>query len=770
MRNDPLALYDGFSTVRRGVNSGLAPIDLGRDQLAWAINTTCRNNFPTCRPGFVKRPLAFLNSNGTTDVDLTTNFQTGIFQGATSFERRNQLVTMIGGRLFRVSLDNWNVLDVSTTDLNPSNRYRAWFAEAEDFIIAQDGQSAAWIYDGATTKRSDAFGLNGGKQVPTGTAMVYSQGRLIVSLLDNRQFVVGDIVNGESGTATYAYRDAVLYFTENDIINGGGAFSVPISAGALTAFRPIAQVDTSTGQGPTQVFTTGGIFSLNTPNDRTQWANTNFPIGTVSMVSAGALSDRATINVNGDIWMRSLDGVRSFIVARRDFTSWVNAPMSREVERALDRDDKALLSFASSALFDNRLLTTCNPYRVWNSGVAHRGLAVIDFAPLAYLSTRTAPVWEGIWTGLRVLQILSGTFNGVERCFVFALSTANTIELWELTRDRADDYNGVLNVPITWSMESGALTFPRSINQNPSSPSQLLSSLDAGRLYTDELTGNLTFTTDYRPDQDQCWHHWHSWTACATTSLCTALSDTACVTPGNYQQQYRTPFFLPTPPVACDESVNKPTNKGREFQVRLTVTGHARIKRFEAIAHEQQEAINGLCAGSESCKSVTCCSDNDFTLYQLSLETPGTRGSDSPHPPPPVTPPDDPPPPPVDPPVDPESIPVQCDASDPACWVNNYTGPYYISSYGVTKVTDDPYADGVTADMAAFWMTLLTNEYGGSLTPNGVFAWGSIDPYSAYIGDFDDKFATGDPVPHEGDPLFAPGAFWRLTYLSPTPE
>ena len=113
--------------------------------------------------------------------------------------------------------------------------------------------------------------------------------------------------------------------------------SVPINAGTINALRPVAQVDTSTGQGPTQVFTTSGVFSLNAPTERSAWATVNFPLGTVSMVQAGSLSDRATVNVNGDIWFRALDGIRSFMVARRDFSSsWVNAPMSRELSRVID--------------------------------------------------------------------------------------------------------------------------------------------------------------------------------------------------------------------------------------------------------------------------------------------------------------------------------------------------------------------------------------------------------------------------------------------------
>lgn len=609
MRNDPKGFYDRFTTITRGVNSGVVPTLLPRNQFAWAVNTTFRGFFPRSRPGWTKRTLKFLNADGTTNTTLRDNFQDNIFQGAIAFERKGQIVMMIGGRLFRIRLDQWDVLDISTSDLNANNRYRAWFAEAEDFIIAQDGQSQPWIYDGGLNRRSDTFGLDTGiKEVPVGTAMVYSQGRLIVVLADQQQFVVGDIVGGDTGTPQYGYRDAILKFSENDIINEGGAFSVSANAGKITAVRPVAQVDTSTGQGPTQVFTSQAIFSLNAPTDRTIWKDVDFPLGTVSMLSSGALSDRATNNVNGDIWTRALDGIRSFVVARRDFGMWVNTPLSQEVNRALDRDDKELLSFSSNCLFSNRLLTTVRPYRNWGHGICHQGMAVIDFAPAAFLGERFPPVWEGLWTGLQVLQVFSGTFNGIERGFVFALNDNDEIELWEMTASDTADFDGAADVPIQWSIETGGYTFPE---QGQETSFGLLR-MDQGWLYVDQINGSVNFTTQYRADQDACWRDWHSWEICSTNTLCGTPGSTECVVPQNYQQQYRAPFNLPTPAEIDDTVTGKPLNVGTEFQMRLSITGACRLSRFEMVAHWQEENATELCAASESCASVACCPPDDF--------------------------------------------------------------------------------------------------------------------------------------------------------------
>lgn len=606
----------------------MAPIALPRNQLAWANNIDCRTDFMRPRPGWVKRPLSFIGNTGTDPVispsDVHALFENSIFQGAIVFERYSQIVLMVGGHIFKIDPAFWKVTDKTPLrtltppvfDANAPNLYRAWFCEAENWIVAQDGNSIPWIYDGTSVVRSDTIGTGGRVQVPIGKAMCYAQGRLHVAYASGRAFVIGDIVGGDSGTAAYDFKDSVLCFTENNVINGGGSFSVPINSGLLTAFRPIAQIDTSMGQGPTAVFTTNAIFSLNLPTDRTTWQTVNFPIGTVSNVANGMTSDRCTPNVNGDIWGRAPDGWRSFLVARRDFQSaWVNAPLSQEVSRAVDDDDQNLLGYMSASYFDQRLLGTTRPYRVWGHGIAHQGMVQLDFQPVASLSERSPlPTWLGNATGVRVLQVLSGNINGVQRCFVFALSAANKIELWEVTRKSAFDSDGTQDVPIGWSFETAAFSFTTAVSvagtTAVSLPGRELWSLDGGRLFVDEIEGNVSFTFYWKADQDPCWHLWHSFSVCSNVSPCPIPDDCGC--PG--VAQYRKPLWLPEPRVAgCDDANDKPYHIGREFQVRAEIVGRCRIKQLELVAHAQEDDVTGICAGNEACSIVRCAyTPNDY--------------------------------------------------------------------------------------------------------------------------------------------------------------
>ena len=606
MRVDPNIVYDGFRLVNQGINSSVPAHILESTQYAWAKNITFRDYTPKTRPGWIKRELQFLAADGTTDTSLETNFTDYIFQGATVFEKQNEIVASVGGRLFRIDLNSYEVLDITTTsDVNNPQLYRAWFCEADRFLVVQDGQAAPWIYDGGLNRRSDTLGVGGTREVPVGTAMAYSQGRMVVALPEGTSFVIGDIVGGPSGTYGYDFKDALLKFTENDIIGQGGSFTIPTNAGNITAIAPIAVTDTSTGQGPTQLFTTNAAFSINTPSERDTWATVNYPIQTYSLINNGALSDRSTVLVNGDIWMRALDGVRSLMVARRDFGTWVNTPVSREVEAVIGADTPDLLAYGSAALFDNRLLMTARPYPIFEHGVAHEGLVVVDFAPISYLGAQPNPVWEGVWTGLRILQVLSGTVNGEERCFIFALDTGNNITFWEITKGQVNDDNGT-NVPveISWSMETGGYAF--------NDQGYDLKRLQKGWLWFNQIQGEVTISTFYRANDDPCWHSWHNWSFCANTETCGTGN---CLTPLNLKPQYRRPYLLPTPSTVCDTETGIPDALGEEFQVRFEGTGYVSLSRMLLGASVQQQDVNAICPATEGCKSASCCATNEYAYF-----------------------------------------------------------------------------------------------------------------------------------------------------------
>lgn len=566
---------DGFQVVNRGIHSGVAPNTLPRNQFAWAINTTFRNGVPETRPGWVLRSVVWESE------DVQAAVEDGRFQGACALTVHNQLVLAVSNSFYLI-----NLLDLSGQDITVdtgTDTERVWMAEANGFVVSQNGRDKAFIWDGATGRRADPFGSGGTVEVPTGTVMCYANSRLWVASPDRRSFIAGDIAFGPTGTVRYRRADSVLKFTENTYLNEGGAFGVPNNAGEITAMAPVGQLDTATGQGPLQVFTTSSIFSVNAPTDRTTWKNLTNPIQSVSMVDAGATGWASPVAINSDIWFRSTDGVRSFGVGRRDFGTWANLPQSYELNRVLVQDDPNLLDRSSSALFDNRLLTTVQPMRSADHGVYHMGLAVLDFAGVTGLGSEGQPSWEGVWTGLRVLQLVSGVFQGVRRCFAVALSSEDKIQLWELTTTSRFDMRGTDVVPIQCSVETGAYNWNSGFD---------LLRLVHGCLWYDEVEGNVQFSTYYRPDQEPCWKHWSSWTSCAARETCTTADPaTGCAsTPLNLSRQYRRRRVLPQPSDAVDSNLGKPYRMGDEFQIRIAWRGAVRLRKLRLWAAPVAEA------------------------------------------------------------------------------------------------------------------------------------------------------------------------------------
>lgn len=469
---------------------------------------------------------------------------------------------------------------------NSSVRPKAYFQQAEQFLIIQDGQGLAIIFDGAGTRRAVVDGDQ--KEVPTGTVMAYGNGRLWVCV-NERYFVAGDIVGSTaSGTAKYDFNDSLLRFTENDYLNEGGLFRVPLSTGPITAMQFIAVPDTSLGQGPLQIFTQGGVYSMDVPVDRDLWKNIVTPIQTTSQIGYGALSDRSTILVNGDIFYRAKDGIRSYAITRREIGTWGHTPLSREMDRVLNRDTERLLEFSSAVMFDNRLLMTCTPVPRPNS-CYHLGLVALDFDLLSNIRGKLPPAYDGLWTGLNIVQLVKGEFMGTERCFVAAITAAGVNELWEISTDAVVDNS---NTRIQSVIETRSMAF-RIGETAPPSDSTQFKSLVGGELWIDRVQGEVDFTVQFRPDQFPCWFDWHNWSECQIMSACQNEEESGGCTVHHYRPGYRPKMGFPQPPDDAEEGLDKPARYGCEFQLRITWLGKARLKNLKVFATAEQEDTGG---------------------------------------------------------------------------------------------------------------------------------------------------------------------------------
>src|SRR5262249_16452120 len=149
---------------------------------------------------------------------------------------------------------------------NP-NTVKAYFEQAEEFLIIQSGDNATLplFWDGNTLRRSKGITdrtkgppyPNGVNEIPAATAMDYFMGRLWYAQF--RQYSAGDIVGGPSGSNVaptfYNFRDSLLNVTENPLVLGGDGFTVPTQSGNIRALKHSANLDTALGQGQLFIFT-----------------------------------------------------------------------------------------------------------------------------------------------------------------------------------------------------------------------------------------------------------------------------------------------------------------------------------------------------------------------------------------------------------------------------------------------------------------------------------------------------------------------------------
>lgn len=471
---------------------------------------------------------------------------------------------------------------VGFTGLDPNNPDNplSWMLQAENYFITQDNRAYPIIFDGSGSRRAD----QSRNEIPIGNVMCYAAGRLLVALPDRTSYRAGDIFGGASGTPALDYKDAILRFTENTYLNEGGdlvarVFGAPSESGPIVSMKAVAQGDTALGQGPVLIGTHNLVFTVNLPFDRTTWKNLASALQTVVPI-IGPTGQNTCLLVNTDMWYRGTDGIRSYVQAQRQFNgAYGNTPMSAELGGLLDYDTPQLLEHGSAVLFDNRLLMTLSP-ATSPSGVYHRGLAVLDFNLSSSLRRKLPAAWEGVWTDLRILQILTARVNGAQRCFIFALNDNSEIELWELLRSqdgRAD--NGT--TPISWDFETPAYNC---------GDSDSFTKLETGRFILSHLNGTLNFSVKHRTDDSPCWQPWASGTRCALNQDC--ANPGPCAGPHTYREQPRMPVKLPMPPDDIDPVARRRYRTGFEHQLRFEMSGYAEVRQVRVYCLPESELLS----------------------------------------------------------------------------------------------------------------------------------------------------------------------------------
>ena len=349
----------------------------------------------------------------------------------------------------------------------------------------------------------------------------------------------------------------------------GGNFAIPGASNVITSMTFTANLDLALGQGSLQVGTSAFMASCVAPVNLTVLPATESPILTFSLIGTGPLGQNSTILVNSDVFFRSIPGFGTLQLARRDFSTPGNSPISDEVyDRILQRDNQKLLPYGSAIVFDNRWLITVSPQSS-SQGVFHQGLVALNLDPVSGMRDKQQPVYDGLWTGINTLQLVKGLFAGTERAFAFTFNVQfSKIELYEIKKTfisaPQDNYdNG--DIPIVWTFETAAL-FREDVK-----PRDTRISLRNGEFAVKDVVGTVRFEVFYRFDSSNCWIYWHSFSIC--------VSDDS------------SPLDFPSlglgEPTSdnCNSSLNTPARDGYTCQVRFIITGSCTFvrARFEAV-------------------------------------------------------------------------------------------------------------------------------------------------------------------------------------------
>lgn len=287
-------------------------------------------------------------------------------------------------------------------------------------------------------------------------------------------------------------------------------------------------------------------------------------------------------------------------------------------------------------------------------GVYHLGLAVIDFNLVSSIQNKLGPVWEGIWTDLRILKILKGMVSKRERCFAVVLNCNNQIELWESIPGSKFD---ATKIPINWSFELPSYNCGNS---------DQFKRLETSRFILNNVVGNVSGTVKYRTDQNPCWQDWDTFSACALMEDCCSTITTTttgefalpgegqniqilvensqgmtvdqpditiggfsvtllsidspiaitiqnplatqvgglvanatlvtfcgfkCTGPSTYREQQRTPIRLHMPPENPDPISGHFSNRGYEFQPKIENTGSFEIRQVRIYTKDESEIL-----------------------------------------------------------------------------------------------------------------------------------------------------------------------------------
>ena len=604
------SVFDGFTSIV-AQDADTHPSYLPPTMVAESVNRTFRGGINRTRPSI--RNIPIVAGEGQDEI-IVNDIQNGNFQGsypyrATNLNTNDGILLSVSGVIYFLKIVNNKAYAYKIIEGNDPGMMHTWFVQAEDRVYIQNGYQNAIAWDGDLSV--PAYRLNPYlNKMPIGTIMEYAFGRVFVADRLN-QIYASDIIYGNGFTDTKNTEN----FTEIGYWAEGGAFSTPSMMGDITGMKVMPQIGSNLrAQGALVILTANGAFAMDVSIPRAQWALTNMQ--TISLLGRGCVSPYTAL-ANSELWFRSHDGWAFYSNSQSEFARYFSLrKLSREVNKWVSNDTPWLKQFASTMFFDNYLISTVAPETYRAAGVEglnryHRGMVVLDLdqssspSPDAQLSFR----WNGIWTGFRPTQLLSGLISGQTRGFGFSFDNDNKNRLYEFTNATGSDFGPNGTKQIESFFTSGRYDFA----QSGASNKFLRKRITGGEMWLSEINGEVTSTAEFRPDSYPCW----SELKVPTTYGCNPCSP-ALKTPCNPRRggdTYKRYKFNSPDPSECNSISDIPVIEGSEFQLKINLTGAATVDRVRIMANIKnlEDSPIGDCPeNDQECPDINCCPERYY--------------------------------------------------------------------------------------------------------------------------------------------------------------
>ena len=613
-------LYDGSTVFVGGQDASKVPAQVPEGNYFAGVNIQVSKGVPVPRWALDKKKLIFPEGgitlpNSFALVTYEEVFRSGKFQVQAAYNvgsDQYQLV-VVSGYIFLINQVTYEVTFVPIqggSTLN-ENTPRLNHAPADKYYVIHDYPNFPVILEGITARRADPAK----DEIPVSVGGAYNQNRYFIYNAGN-EYTAGD------PTGSLAAPQAPITFLEVETPGSpvfGEIFALPTDRiEPITAMGFLQLTDTSTGIGPLLIGTKNAIYSAHTEIPRTVLDNLGNPIrnweqngfATAFVLNAGIAGFRAWTNVNSDFFFVSSDGqVRSATMSRQEQGQWARVPISKEVQNWIKFWDKSLVEFTTMAYFNNKVLISVNPFRTsaLNSqrepvfDVAFGGFIVLSLDNVATLGHDGAPAWDGLWTGVRPMDIVA---NG-NRLFVMAKDEAFRNELYEFLPEQTYDSDGS-NIRYI-----NSTVYSREYGFNSPFQDKDLHSIDFD---IRNIAGDFKLTLSYKPTQGTQFIPWQTFTHCAPWRDCAFPTDDEI---NGLAQHNFTSLTLGSPTEGCDPASQLPYSTFRKLQLKLELEGkywEVQGYRIKATYRPQDQQINLACDVGSCVKVAKECSTTDWYI------------------------------------------------------------------------------------------------------------------------------------------------------------